>query len=320
MHWSSGYATMKITTGDGGRRAKLPTVGDVPLRVRRGSVEYHETVASVMRDLPKFLIMRCDNCKRNVRVNGVDIEKHIERDKTSRVVLKGPCSKCEEILSEDITTNEMMQVVADRTQKFWERKQSRRKKDKTLTMAKTATKEKTAKKADKVAEKTEKMKKTKAAKVEAKATKSSKAPKDAKAAKASKKSSEKKTPTGDRQKAYIRSEGQPSQQQAFIMVAGGDFYTPQQIQERWEKLEKKGTVGKRNRPVEVIDLTFMTGPRVGAVTIDEKPYEMFMARVDGATVYGSTYKDLLGSKKPLKIKDGKAGKLVVAKNKKDLPS
>ncbi len=179
-----------------------------------------------------------------------------------------------------------------------------------------ATKTKKTDKADKAEAKTATKKASK--KTEAKVSK-----KTEKATKASKKAEKpaKKSETSTRSQVYVKPAGGPTQQQAFIIVAGGGLRTVEEINKRWAQAAKKGLVGDRTRDVQTIDLTFMCSDRAGKVEVDGKEHEMWMGRdpESGTIVFGSTYKDALGKDSPIKIKNGKVGKIPVAKARKDLP-
>lgn len=277
-----------------------------------------ELVEEVKQNLPQFLVMHCQSCDRDTRVNGLEITKDIDRSgEVPALVLKGSCKKCGKEMLERFGTTDERRQIALRTERYWERESRRREKRQMKkansassrekpTVAKTATK---TKKADKAVEKTKKVKAT--AKAAEKTTKAAKGAKSEKKAKGE---------GTTRQAVYVRGEGLPTQQQAFIMVAGGGLRTVEDINDRWNKAAKKGLVGDRTRPVETKDLTFMCGERAGKIEIDGKEHEMWMGKdpESDTILYGSTYKDILGSGKPIRVKNGKVGKIQVAKAKKDL--
>lgn len=274
-------------------------------------------VEEVKQNLPQFLVMHCESCDRDTRVNGLEITKEIDRSgDVPALVLKGSCKKCGKDIVENFGTLEERRRIALRTEKFWERQARRREKNKKVSSSKEKIVATKTKKTDKAEKSTTKASK----KTEAKAS-TKKASKKTEA-KASKKS-DKKASKGEstRTAVYVRGEGKPTQQQAFIMVAGGAMRTVEEINKRWAQAAKKGLVGDRTRDVQTIDLTFMCSERAGKVEIDGKEYEMWMGRdpESGTIVFGSTHKDVLGKDGPIKVKNGKVGKIPVAKSRKDLP-
>ena len=91
--------------------------------------------------------------------------------------------------------------------------------------------------------------------------------------------------TVERVRHYDRSEGQPTQREAFALAMSGDLYSVDEVQERFNELVKKGVVGSRDKDIVTGDLSYMCN--LGEFPVGDRTVEAYRSRdEEGNDIFG----------------------------------